>query len=91
MKLDEYIKKFDFTLPRLSEYYKEYSKVFKEYYKWVNDNMVAIVNKDNEYLFFCFKHESNEYERMIEQKHYCFNDYESVATIEDINRIEKFY
>lgn len=91
MNLDKYLKVVGYNAPKLSSVYAEYSPLFKDYYKWVTENIVFIENINNDSVFACFKDEALEYNRRIEQKEYCCLDYENIASAEDIDRVEKSF
>lgn len=91
MKLDEYFRKVGYGLPKLSDVYKEYSNVFKEYYKWVSENICVLSNENNGSEFICFKFESKEYQRKIEQNEYAYKNFENTATREEIDLFDKIF
>lgn len=91
MNLDEYIKKIGYSTPKMSSVYDGYSNVFKEYYKWVNENLVFLESENNKTIFACFRFESKEYKSRIEKKEYCYKDFNNIATREEIDIIEKKY
>ncbi|MFC2118153.1 hypothetical protein ACFLSY_05890, partial [Bacteroidota bacterium] len=91
MNLDEYTKKIGFGLPKLSKVYRKYSNVFIEYYELIANNLIFIEVEDNECQFFILKNEWEEHQQRKERNEYVKNNYETIASEEEISQVEKSY
>jgi len=91
MNLNEYLKKIGYSIPKLSKVYNEYSPLFKEYYEFVKSNFTTIEDDDSGKSFMCFKWESKEYFRKIEQNEYLYKDWKTIATIENVQEVRNHF
>ncbi len=92
MTLQEYIKKSEDVIPQLSSFYKGYTTIFKDYYKWVNNNCTLVTYKSKSIKpFYCLKSEHSDFESRFENKQYCFEQYDNIASQEQMQEFLKCY